>query len=109
LEEIHKNLDDLFGSREAEHHIAVLAEYIVNNTDVLPTYFTLSPLWNRFREDFLAIAETPSVVDQYKLTTRAGTKLLQIVNRLSGLLKEIREELSIQYDMPYVTSTAIEQ
>ena len=90
-------------------HIAVLAEYIVNNTGMLPSYFSVSPLWNRFREDFLAIAEAPSVLDQYKLTTRAGTKLLQMVNRLSDLLKEIREELSIQHDMPYVTSTSIEQ
>lgn len=109
LEEIHKSLDDLFGSPGGEHHIAVLAEHIVNNTGVLPSYFTVSPLWNRFREDFVAIAEAPSVIDQYNLTTKAGAKLLQIVNRLSDLLKEVREELSIQHDMPYVTSTSIEQ
>jgi hypothetical protein len=109
LDEIHASLNDLFGPTKPEEHISVLAEYIVNNTGVLPSYFTISPLWNRFREDFLAIAESASVNNQTRLTIRAGTKLLQVVNHLSDILKETREDLSLEYDMPYVMSTVPEQ
>ncbi len=105
LDEIHTSLNELFGPTNREEHIAVLAEYIVNNTGVLPTHYIVSSLWNKFREEFLAPAEGTPVNNQAKLTIRAGNKLLQVVNRLSDLLKETREDLSLEYDMPYVMST----
>ena len=97
-----KSMEEMFASREASEHINLLTEYIVNNTGELPYYYTVSPLWNRYREQFLKVLGHPAVVPYTKKTTKAGEQLMRANEALVKSLKNIREELSLKHDVPYV-------
>lgn len=110
LRELGTRLEDVFGAyRNPEEHISLLAEYILNNTGELPSYYTTSSFWNKYREQFLALLVDPAIGPHNRLTVRAGEHLLKLSKRLTQLLRDTRERLSIEHDMPYVTSsTSIE-
>ena len=102
LAKLGKRMEEMFGSREPSDHINLLAEYIVNNTGEFPYYYTVSPLWNRYRERFLKVLGHPAVVPYTKKTTKAGEQLMRATEALVKGLKDVREELSLKHDVPYV-------
>ena len=107
LQELGTRLEDIFGAyKKREEHISVLAEHIVNNTGELPSYYTTASFWNKHRQDFLSLLDTGPINTHNRLAVRAGEQLLKLSNRLTQLLRKTRERLSIEYDMPYVTSPA---
>lgn len=107
LHELGTRLEDIFGSyKKPEEHISLIAEYIVNNTGELPSYYTTAPFWNKYRQNFLSLLDTPPI-NQHNRLTLPGEQLLKLSKRLAQLLRGSREHLSIEYDMPYVTSSAI--
>ena len=103
----YSSLEEVFGAYPVSDHLALLAQYIVNNTVVLPYYDYSARLWNKFREEFLAILEAPAVRAQRLARDRAGQKLGSSVKTLLRLLEETRLELSLEHDVPYVTLTGI--
>jgi hypothetical protein len=95
-----------FGAYPKSDHLALLAQLIVNRSQYLPSYHTTAPLWNAYRDQFLAILNHPSIEPIYQKVEKVGQELLRIVERLIRLLKDLREELSLKYDEPYVATVA---
>ncbi len=99
---------EYFGGYPASDHVALLAQYIVNNTGQLPDHFTTSPFWNRFRERLIAIRQSPQVARRYRETTGVGARLSKAAVGLSQTLQEARFQLSVKHDVPYVDPSSIQ-
>jgi hypothetical protein len=102
LSNLGKETQTLFISQQPLEHVNLLAEYIVNNTRELPYYYTVSPLWNRYYEEFLKILDHPSVLSHSRKTIEAGERLMKSNAALVKSLKAVREGLSLEHDVPYV-------
>lgn len=96
-------LPDLFGAYPEQDHLALLAQYIVNSTGDLPSYYSTARLWNKHRREFMAILKHPGIQSHHEATIKAGQALLRSVERLTRLLKDRRRQLSLEYDVPYVS------
>lgn len=92
-----------------EQDLDLLAQYIVNTADELPHYYVYSPVWNKYKSEFLSSLEDPAVRPLREATVQAGEKLLRTVNDLTALLKQIRARLSLQFDVPFVTGQSAEE
>ncbi len=95
-------VNDLFGAYPPADHLAVLAQYIVNNSSELPDYFAPARLWNQHRDAFMAIAEDSSIRPYRDAVDQAGTAALRTVERLTAILRQRRQELSLEHDVPYM-------
>ena len=100
-----RDFNSLFGAYRPDRHLDVLAEDIVNGTGRLPEYYSTAPLWNRYREDFLRIRETPNIRPNWEASGKAGRKLTRTVSELTESLRHIREDLSLQHDVPPVEAS----
>jgi hypothetical protein len=108
LSDIGATLQDIFGAYPPQDHIALLAQYIVNNTQVLPPYHSAtSQLWNKHRDEFLAVLRHRSVLVHGLATGRAGEALLKSVGLLFRALRETRLKLSLEHDVPYVATSGL--
>ena len=96
------SVPDLFGAEPAENHLDVLAEYIVNGVERLPRYCATAPLWNEHAEDFLRMRESPGARPHWEVTRGAGAELRRAVGDLSAYLKAARDDLSLEYDLPFM-------
>jgi hypothetical protein len=96
------SVSDFFGAEPPENHLGVLAEYIVNRAVKLPHYYATAPLWNEHSEEFLRMRESAGVRPHWEATRRAGAELRRAVDDLSGHLKATRDDLSLEYDVPFV-------
>ncbi|NOS80355.1 MAG: hypothetical protein HOP32_02085 [Nitrospira sp.] len=107
LSELGVSLQHLFGAFTEPDHIAILSEYVVNNTGFLPSYYATSPLWNKHRGEFLAILDKPSIQGEFRKVLEAGEALAELMPRLICELKDVRSDLSLQHDVPpYAASAA---
>lgn len=100
LEKMGRTLVDLFGAYPQSSHLALLAQYVVNNTAELPDYYYTAPFWNKHRKTFLAILSNPAVRSRSDAVNTAGAGLLRQVDRLILLSKQTRLRLSLEYDVP---------
>ncbi len=82
--------------------MAILAEYLINNIDVLPGHYTTAALWNQCRSRFLPVVSSPALSPFREATERAGTDLLVAAEGLSSLFKTTPSGLSLRFDVPYV-------
>lgn len=101
------SINSAFAINTEADHLAVLAQYIVNQSGGLPFHYVYWPVWNKYRDELLALLDHPAIKPKKKLVEGAGEKLLKTVRRLIELLKEAREQLSLEHDEPYVTRAAI--
>jgi hypothetical protein len=95
-------VSDLFGAYPPTDHLALLAQYIVNNTGELPEYYAPARLWNQHRDALLAITGHSSIQPYSDALAQAGAAALRSVERLIAILKQRRQELSLEHDVPYV-------
>lgn len=72
----------------------------------MPTYYSTSPLWNKYRGEFLAILEHPPIRGRYEETITAGKELMRGTEQLIQVLKDRRFALSLQYDVPFVEKSS---
>lgn len=100
LATMNRTVADLFGAYSQSQHLAVLAQYIVNNSPKLPDYYYTAPLWNKYRKYFLALLSQQSIRSRSKSVNVAGLELLRLVDRLIVLLRTTRLRLSLKYDVP---------
>ena len=100
----YSSLEQVFGAYPPSDHLALLAQYIVNQTGYLPDHYHTARLWNKFRKEFLAVLARPSIRIHMTAADRAREKLLFSVKLLLRILKEKRLELSLEHDVPYVTA-----
>ncbi|MFQ5827614.1 MAG: hypothetical protein ACE5JD_00465 [Candidatus Methylomirabilia bacterium] len=95
---------DLFGAYPESDYLDLLGEYIINSTGELPNYYTTAPLWNKHKDEFLAMLDRPAIRRRYQETVSAGNALFSATDRLVGLLKEHRLRLSLEHDVPFVAT-----
>lgn len=100
-------LSEFFGGFQKSDHVSVLAEYIINNVGDLPDHYTTAPFWNQYRERLVQVLQAPEVHNETRQTNAAGAKLRQTSNKLSQNLQQIRLQLSVKYDVPYVDPMSI--
>jgi len=100
--QVGQNFDSLFGAYRSEAHLDVLAEDIVNGTGTLPSYFSTAPLWNLHRGELLKIRNVAGVRPRWTDVKRAGEMLENSVNELIDLVRRVRQDLSLKYDLPLV-------
>jgi hypothetical protein len=102
-------LSEIFGGYPPTDHVAVLAQYITNNTGTLPDHITTAPFWNEHRETLLSVLrDVPEVRKQYTETSSVGSRLMKTSDALSIELQQIRLKLSVKYDVPYVEPLSVE-
>jgi hypothetical protein len=80
----------------------LLAEYLVNNVEKLPSYYSTAGLWHHYHNRFSAVLETPEVTPQRDALTASGRSMGEAVERLDSTLRRIRARLSLNFDVPYV-------
>lgn len=99
--------EDPFGGGPKFLREYLLAQYIINNTGELPSYYTGSELWNRHRDELLSVLNEPSVKKAYRGTLDAAAELGKADTKLDRELTEIRERLSRQHDVPFASPRAL--
>ena len=82
-----------------------LAEYLVNNIQDLPDYYTTARLWNQFRGRFVPVLAVPEVAAHRLEAENCGGQLLKTTERLTGAFKAKRSELSLAKDVPFIAET----
>lgn len=105
LAKLRVDLKDLFGAYPPSRHLSLLAQYIVNKTGDLPSYYSTASLWNKYKEEFLAILDRSPIRDQHDKTGKTGHALLRSARHLASELENIRLELSLKHDVPYVAAS----
>jgi hypothetical protein len=100
-------LSEFFGGFDKSEHVSVLAEYIINNTGDLPDHYTTAPFWNAYRERLVQLLKAPDVRKESREVNSAGANLREASSRLSQSLQEIRLDLSIKHDVPYVDPMSV--
>lgn len=103
LADLDKTRIEIFGAYPQSEHLDLLAQYIVNGEADLPLYYSTAPLWNKHKDRFLAIRETPSIRAHYEATIKQGDSLRASVEKPFTSLTDLRRELSLKHDVPYVT------
>lgn len=109
LAELGKSRSDLFfgGGVDENMKQGWIAQEIINGTVSLPSYMGHSPLWNKHRDRFMEVLDHPEVREAHGLVEHAGKDLLEKADRLSELLAETRDRLSIQTDVPPVPMSSM--
>lgn len=107
LAKLGKKLDDLFIRGYRPEYLGWIAQEVINHTGELPTYINHYPLWNAHRDEFMEVVNNEQVKGAEMSVDRAGEKLLKTTEHLIKLLKDARNQLSIDYDVPPVPTVSI--
>jgi len=92
-----------FGAYTSEEDFKrILAEYLVNNVGTLDKFFGTAALWNYYREDFMSAVSTPELTPLRDATDQAGRDLIPAGDASIASMKRIRNELSLEFDVPFV-------
>jgi hypothetical protein len=102
LAEVGTTMERLFSGSPQEQRLHLLAQYIVNHAGELPYFYIIAPLWNTHRQAFLTLLEHASIRPVSEVTNQAGAAMWRSVDRLFRLLKEVRQKLAEEHDVPYV-------
>ena len=106
VKEILKNNSEITDSRindfKDENNYRYIAEYIINNRDNLDSGYTLSPIWNSFKDIFKNLLNDDTFKSLFQNQQTALTQFKEAVNKSLSDLKELRNKLSIQYGEPIV-------
>jgi hypothetical protein len=102
LSALGKQLSDLFFGNDKADYLGWIAQEIINGTGELPSYIKHAPIWNAYRREFMSVLDDPEIRRAKDQVDRAGERLLHAVQRLTELLNETRDQLSLKYDVPPV-------
>lgn len=102
-EELGREFDSYFGAYSShEDFMGILAEYLINNVETLPGYYSTADLWNSYRDRFVAVISTPGLTSYREMTEHSGRAMLEAVDDATSFLKATRSELSLRFDLPLV-------
>ena len=101
-----RDVAEIFGAVLPVNWLKALAEYIINNVERLPRYYSTAGFWNEHSGEFLKLRESPEVRPAWESTVSATTRFSQEVDRLLDLLKKVRNELSLSAGLPIVEHLA---
>jgi hypothetical protein len=98
----YRDFREIFGAIEPANYSKLVAEYIINNTETLPSYYTTAEFWNRYHEQFLKVREVDENRPFWDAMKAEKDKFSATVDRLATALKTRRHELSISANVPIV-------
>jgi hypothetical protein len=101
-----RDIAEIFGKVLSFNWLKALAEYIINNVERLPRYYSTAEFWNEHSGEFLMLRQSPEVRPAWESTVSATTRFSQQVDRLIELLKQVRNELSLAAGVPIVENLA---
>jgi hypothetical protein len=96
------NPDEIFGAYPFSERYNLVAQNVVNHMGLLSPHYTTAKFWNRHRLALLQILERPEVHGQYSRAVALGEELAAATRSLHSDLCELRDGLSLQYDIPLV-------
>jgi hypothetical protein len=92
---------DVFGAYPPADHCNLIAEYVVNGTGELPPHYATAKFWNRHRVVFLEFLDRlPEVREHFASAVQVAEDLASVSRTLDAQLKNLRQELSLRYDVP---------
>ncbi len=77
-----------------------IAEHVVNGSGELGAHYVIAPLWNKFRDQLLAVRLAPRHNFLSEKQEEIGRNLLQTVTDLMSCLTDARQSLSLKFDIP---------
>jgi hypothetical protein len=92
----------IFGACVPDRYLDVITEYIINNVQRLPGYYSTSHFWNEHSLEFLAIRESDEIRPYWEATIDASRQFSSAVVQLIGVLTELRNSLSLSAGVPIV-------
>jgi hypothetical protein len=95
---------ELFGAYNSSDRYGLIAQYVVNGTGDLPPHYSTAKLWNRRRGELLQCLTLPRVKERVGSMNEAGRHLASIGSALEAMLKGLRQELSLTYDVAIIPS-----
>ena len=101
LAEVGTTIEKLFSGYTQEQRLHILAKYIVNHTGELPDFYLIAPLWNKHRQEFLALLELPAIRPTSEAADKAGAAMRRSADKLISLIKEVRQKLAEEHDVPF--------
>ena len=99
-----KDLHEIFGAYPASDQFKLIAQNVVNKTGRLPSHYSTAKFWNLNREGLLRSLTLPGVREHYASTVQIGEHLASVSMTLLNQLKDLRLDLSLRHDVPYVES-----
>lgn len=93
---------EIFGTGRPEDSLKVLAEYIINDVQRLPSYYSTAAFWSEHSQEFLAIRESGEVRPLWQATVEAAGRMSAAIDRLIDILKQVRNDLSLSAGVPIV-------
>ena len=82
--------------------VRLIAEYVINDAQTLPDYYTIAAIWNRHRDEFRAALQTNGVSPAWQATMEAAGTFETAVRELIDKLSAFRNELSLSSGVPIV-------
>ena len=79
-----------------------IAEYVINGSSELPSYYVLHERWNHTRGQFLALRATPSLAPHFAELRRAGEEFESTVATLMDEVRRLQASLADSYKLPPV-------
>jgi len=92
----------IFGACQPPDYLKVLAEYIINGVQRLPSYYSTADFWNRHSNEFLGLRDSDEVRPFWKMADEAKRRFSDAVNRLAAALRKVRNDLSLSEGVPIV-------
>lgn len=97
---------EIFGAYPPTDRLKLIAQYVVNATDELPAHYSTAKFWNPNRERFLESLTLPDVRERYAAAVQIAEHLSSVSATLLKQLKDLRLDLSLRHDVPYVEGRA---
>ncbi|HEV3199988.1 MAG TPA: hypothetical protein VGZ73_18920 [Bryobacteraceae bacterium] len=92
----------VFGACTPGRYHDVITEYIINNVQRLPGYYSTASFWNDHRQEFLAVRGSDEIRPHWEATVAASHRFAGAVDQLIGILSELRNNLSLSAGVPIV-------
>jgi hypothetical protein len=96
--------EDVFGACPPEERYDLLAQYVVNSTGALSAHYSTAKFWNRNRQELLKTRDFPDVRERYSSLVDLGESLAKAADALMAALRDLRDQLSLEYDVPLATA-----
>ncbi len=95
-------LDSIRGGLPGPAWPSVLAQYLINNTESLPSNYSTSEYWNRCGAAIREVRTFPAFALDFAEAERAGSRLLKATERVIDGLKELRNSYVHDFGLPPV-------
>jgi hypothetical protein len=99
-----RDLREIFGAYPASDRLNLIAQNVVNHVGELPSHYSTAKFWNLHRERLLQSLTLPNVRERYASTVQVGEHLASVSKTLLSQIKDLRLELSLRHDVPYVVA-----